>query len=142
MTSRKYLVLALIVVFASSGNTLLSVGMRHGPDQKQGVSVHHLGQLILSFANPWVICGTLLLIGFLTMYMTALSWADLTYVLPATSLGYVAVALIGRFVLKEHITPLRWAGIALITVGVGFVTRGRSHTPQKERMEEAERRSQ
>ena len=56
--------------------------------------------------------------------MTALSWADLTYVLPATSFGYVLVALIARFALHEHITPLRWVGIALIACGVGFVAGG------------------
>ena len=56
--------------------------------------------------------------------MTALSWADLTYVLPATSLGYVLLALVARFVLHEHVSPLRWLGIALITGGVGFIAGG------------------
>jgi drug/metabolite transporter (DMT)-like permease len=56
--------------------------------------------------------------------MTALSWADLTYVLPATSLGYVILALVARFVLHEHVSPLRWMGIALITGGVGFIAGG------------------
>jgi drug/metabolite transporter (DMT)-like permease len=60
--------------------------------------------------------------------MTALSWADLTYVLPATSLGYVLLALVARFVLHEHVSPLRWLGIALITGGVGFVAGGPSLT--------------
>jgi drug/metabolite transporter (DMT)-like permease len=56
--------------------------------------------------------------------MTALSWADLTYVLPATSFGYVLLALVARFVLHEHVSPLRWLGIALITGGVGFIAGG------------------
>ncbi len=56
--------------------------------------------------------------------MTALSWADLTYVLPATSLGYVLLALVAKFLLHEHISLLRWLGIALITGGVGFVAGG------------------
>jgi drug/metabolite transporter (DMT)-like permease len=56
--------------------------------------------------------------------MTALSWADLTYVLPATSLGYVLLALVARFLLHEHVSPLRWLGIALITGGVGFIAGG------------------
>jgi drug/metabolite transporter (DMT)-like permease len=60
--------------------------------------------------------------------MTALSWADLTYVLPATSFGYVLLALVARFLLHEHVSPLRWLGIALITGGVGFVAGGPSLT--------------
>ena len=56
--------------------------------------------------------------------MTALSWAYLTYVLPATSLGYVLLALVARFLLHLHVSPLRWLGIALITSGVGFIAGG------------------
>ena len=78
--------------------------------------------------NPWVAIGILLLLAFFATYMTALSWADLTYVLPATSLGYVLLALVARFVLHEHISPLRWLGIVLITGGVGFVAGGPSLT--------------
>jgi drug/metabolite transporter (DMT)-like permease len=80
-------------------------------------------------------------------YMTALSWADLTYVLPATALGYVLVALMGEFLMPmlgaagENISGTRWAGILLITAGVGFVAGGRPHTPKRERQEIAEERS-
>ena len=66
--------------------------------------------------------------------MNALSWADLTYVLPATSLGYVLLALVAKFALHEQISLLRWIGIALISGGVGFVAGGRGAdiTPHKE----------
>jgi drug/metabolite transporter (DMT)-like permease len=53
--------------------------------------------------------------------MALLSWADLSYVLPVTSVGYVVVALIGRFLLNEEITVKRWAGIVLIMAGVALV---------------------
>ena len=61
-------------------------------------------------------------------YMTALSWADLTFVQPATAFGNVVTALIGRLWLHESITPMRWAGIACIVIGVGFVANGPSRT--------------
>ena len=61
--------------------------------------------------------------------MSALSWADLTYVLPATSLSYVLVAVIARIGFHEEISPTRWLGIALIAAGVGFVAAGPSSTP-------------
>ena len=78
----------------------------------------------MTILNPWVALGILFLLGFFAAYMTALSWADLTYVLPATSLGYVLLALIAKFVLHEQVTTTRWLGIGLISAGVGFVTQG------------------
>jgi drug/metabolite transporter (DMT)-like permease len=77
---------------------------------------------------PWVLAGVVLLIGFFASYLTALSWADVTFVLPATSFAYVVVALLSRFWLHEQITPARWLGIFCIVAGVGFVTRGPAYT--------------
>jgi drug/metabolite transporter (DMT)-like permease len=124
VTFRKYLVLAGVTVFAAAGDSVLS----HGMKQAARVSLHHPLSLILAVLNPWVAFGILLLLAFFAAYMNALSWADLTYVLPATSLGYVLLALVAKFVLHEQVSPLRWLGIALITGGVGFVAGGPSLT--------------
>lgn len=124
MTFRKYLVLAGITVFSTAGDSLLARGMK----ALGNVSLHHLSSLLLAILNPWVAAGILLLLAFFACYMSALSWADLTYVLPATSLGYVLVALIARFSFHEEISPTRWLGIALIAVGVGFAAAGPSLT--------------
>lgn len=128
MTSRKYIVLAGVALFASAGDSMLS----HGMKQTGGISVHHLGSLILAVLNPWVALGILLLLAFFACYMSALSWADLTYVLPATSLGYVLLALVARFALHEQVSALRWMGIALISGGVGFVAGTPASTHGKE----------
>src|ERR1700722_14743935 len=88
------------------------------------ISLHHSQSVIFALANPWVAAGILLLLAFFASYTSALSWADLTYVLPATLLGYVLLALVAKFALHEQVSPLRWAGIALITGGVGFVAGG------------------
>src|SRR5690349_20266858 len=89
-----------------------------------GIQVQHLSGIFLVVLNPWIALGVLFLLGFFATYMTSLSWSDLTYVLPATSLGYVLLALIARFFLHEQVTVLRWLGILLISAGVGFVTQG------------------
>ena len=128
MTFRKYLVLAGITVFATVGDSLLARGMKN----LANVSLHNLPGLLLAILNPWVTAGILLLLAFFACYMSALSWADLTYVLPATSLSYVLVALIGHFRLHEEISPTRWLGIALIAAGVGFVAAGPSVTPTRQ----------
>jgi drug/metabolite transporter (DMT)-like permease len=120
VTFRKYLVLAGVTVFAAAGDSMLS----HGMKQTGNVSLHHLQSLFLAVTNPWVALGILLLLAFFASYMNALSWADLTYVLPATSLGYVLLALVAKFALHEQVSPLRWLGIALISGGVSFVAGG------------------
>src|SRR5204862_5426225 len=64
--------------------------------------------------QPWVTLGVLLLVVWQLSRMALLSWADLSYVLPVTSVGYVLVALIGWVFLHESISATRWAGIVLI----------------------------
>jgi len=117
---RKYLVLGGVTVFAPVGDSLLSYGMK----QVGNISLHNIHSLFFAMTNTWVALGIVLLLGFFTSYMTALSWADLTYVLPASSLGYVLLAVIAKFLLHEQVSLTRWAGIALVSAGVGFVTTG------------------
>lgn len=96
--------------------------------QVGNVSLHDLPTVILAVTNPSVALGIVLLLGFFASYTTALSWADLTYVLPATSLGYVLLTLIAKFYLHENVTMTRWLGVLLISAGVGFVTQGPERT--------------
>jgi hypothetical protein len=131
VTFKKYLVLAGITLCATAGDSLLARGMKEIGNVN--VSLHNLSALPLAILNPWVTAGVLLLLAFFACYMSALSWADLTYVLPATSLGYLLVALIAHFSFHEEISPTRWLGIALIAAGVGFVAAGPSLTPDHER---------
>ncbi|HUK46563.1 MAG TPA: hypothetical protein VLW06_03185 [Terriglobales bacterium] len=136
MTFRKYLVLAGVSVFAPVGDSLLSYGMK----QIGNISLTHFSELLLAITNPWVALGILFLLGFFASYMTALSFADLTYVLPASSMGYVLLALIARFALHENISLLRWLGILLVSTGVGFVTSGPELTrrPPRQRRNDGE----
>ncbi len=117
---RQYLILGLVSLCAPLGDSCLARGMSEMP----AVSLAHPGALIAAVFTPWIAAGIGLLIGFFASYLTALSWADLTFVLPATALGNVIVALISRFWLHETISLERWAGIVLITLGVGFVAQG------------------
>jgi len=117
---RKIATLAGVVLFGSFGDVSLARGMK----SMTPVAIDNLGALISALANPWVISGILLLLGFFSTYLSALSFADLTFVLPATSIGYVNMALLGRFFLHEQVSLSRWTGVLLITLGVGFVARG------------------
>jgi uncharacterized membrane protein len=110
---------AIVVVSNVLGNSLLSRGMRSVGELISLSPVPYIRALF----NPWVAVGVSLLILWLLSHMALLSWADLSYVLPVTSIGYVLVALVGRIFLHEQVSVARWAGIALIVVGVALVGR-------------------
>lgn len=124
----QYAILIAIMLTASVGDSMLSRGM----GQVGQVDLHHMGLLWHAIFNPFVDCGIVLLIGFFACYTTALSWADLTFVMPATAFGYVVIALLGKFWLHEHMSVSRWAGILLIVCAVGFVAGGPSRTEHPE----------
>jgi drug/metabolite transporter (DMT)-like permease len=124
LSLRQYMILASVAICAPLGDTCLSRGMIALP----AISLAHPVTLIAAVFTPWIAVGIALLIGFFASYLTALSWADLTFVLPATAFGNVIVALLAHFWLNEPISLERWAGIALITLGVGFVAQGPSLT--------------
>jgi|SRR5579862_3153605 len=114
---------ALVVLTSLCGNFSLSWGMR----QFGRLVSFSPFDYIRAVFNPWVALGITLLIVWLFSHMTLLSWADLSYVVPVTSIGYVLAAIAGRVFMHEEISPARWAGIALITVGVVLVARTAPH---------------
>ena len=115
---------AFIVIFSNAlGNLFLTWGMRHGAE-----TVLSPLSFLRAIFNPWVSLGILLLITWMISKMLLLSWADLTYVLPVTALGYVINALLGRLFLGEQVSAARWAGTLLIMAGVILVGLGNPHS--------------
>jgi uncharacterized membrane protein len=107
------------VVIATSvlGNLFLTLGMRRVGD------VHAPADFLRAFTEPLVIAGVVLLLGWMLSHMALLSWADLSFVLPVTSIGYVLAALAGWVFLNEQISAARWTGVGLIVAGVAIVGR-------------------
>ncbi len=111
-------VFAIIVVLSNVfGNFFLDRGMHNR-------NTASLTEYISAIFSPWVMLGISLLILWLLSRMALLSWADLSYVLPVTSLGYAASPLLGRFLLNEQVSPQRWAGTLLIVAGTMLVGLG------------------
>ena len=116
-------VLSVAVVANSVGSVCLSKGMKtfQAPDAPGAAWLLQAATQVVS--NPWIILGVFLLVIFLAAYMAALSWADLSFVLPATAPGYILTAILARIFLQEEISPLRWAGTVLIVTGTWLVAR-------------------
>jgi drug/metabolite transporter (DMT)-like permease len=121
---RKYLVLLSVVLFSAAGDVMLSRGMK----QVGEIHLTNLENMFSALGNFWILLGICFLIIFFASYLTALSWADLTFVLPATAFSYVVMALLAHILLHERVSVQRWCGIMLIVAGVGFVAGGPSHT--------------
>ncbi len=108
---------AVLVVFSNVfGNFFLKLGM----PAELPTPLAYIAVLF----RPWVALGVGLLILWMLSRMALLSWADLSYVLPVTAIGYVLVAFVGKIFLNEAITATRWAGITLIVAGVALVSGG------------------
>jgi drug/metabolite transporter (DMT)-like permease len=120
LTLRRYLVLISMVLFSALGDVCLSRGMK----SVGAIAASHLLSLVPALFNPWVMLGICFLLGFFATYSATLSWADLTYAVPATAFSYVLIAILSTFFLGENVTVTRWIGIILVTLGVGVVAQG------------------
>jgi len=123
---KTYLLILLMVIFGPLGNVLLGKGMKRiGPVNIRPADALDLLSRILTSGTIWL--GIASLITFFVAYMLVLSWADYSYVQPASSVAYGMVALLAHFVLREEVTPMRWMGVMIICLGVVVV----GHTPPR-----------
>ena len=96
------------------GNLFLDKGVHGGG----GIAVFGLELNLL-----WLVPGIGFLILWMLTRMTLLGWADLSYVLPITALGYVLSTVLGVVFLGEIVSGKRWAGTVLIVLGTALVAR-------------------
>ena len=124
---KTYLLIFLMVIFGPLGNVLLGKGMKRIGTVSIGTiaGVVDLLSRVLTSCTIWLGIGSL--ITFFLAYMLVLSWADYSYVQPASSVAYGMVALLAHFMLREVVTPMRWMGVLLICLGVLVV----GHTPPR-----------
>jgi uncharacterized membrane protein len=120
---KTYALLVPIVLLSSTGNVLLGKGMKQIGDVRDW-RLAALGALFVkTFTNGWVWLGIGSLLLFLVSFMVILSWADYSFVMPASATSYAVAALLGHWALGELVTPQRWLGVVLICLGVALVAR-------------------
>ena len=120
---KTFLLVVVAVVLGGTGHVMLAKGMKPVGDLTEAPASRLGGMVARVLSSQWVIVGVALQAMFFFMYVTLLSRADVSQLLPMTALDYVVVALLAQWVLGEVVTPARWAGIGLIAVGVALVSR-------------------
>jgi multidrug transporter EmrE-like cation transporter len=128
---KTYLLIGVMVIAGPLGNVFLGKGMKQAGRLAvwPPVEALHTALRIFGTSSIWLGVGSLL--AFFLANLLVLSWADYSYVQPASSVGYGVSALLGYFVLREPVSPLRWLGIAIICLGVLVV--GQSNPRSLER---------
>ncbi len=115
--------LILVPIFGSLGNVLLGKGMR-GMGEIPDLSIPSLAAYLLKIlSSGWIWLGIGSLLIFFISYMLVLSWADYSYVMPVTAVGYVLAPLLAHLLLGEVVPGARWAGAVFIFLGVVLVGR-------------------
>jgi uncharacterized membrane protein len=126
----KTLVMILgMVVCANVGDLMLKRGMTQiGAVQVSLAGLQHAFAATVTNGTIWI--GIAFLTGFMLSYMTVLSWADYSYVMPAGAFGYALLTFLAVVFLHESVSPRRWVGVALICVGVLLVGQTRPRTTE------------
>lgn len=120
-----------VIVFGSLGNIFLSKGMKR-VGAFSSWRPHDIAPFLAKAMESGLVwIGILLLILFFVAYTLVLSWADYSFVQPASSIGYGLVAVLGYFLLGEAITSTRWIGVAVICLGVFLVSQTPPRTTER-----------
>lgn len=116
-----------MVLCANAGDLLLKRGMLQiGAVDLSVQGIAHAFLMTITNGTLWV--GIFFLCGFMLSYMTVLSWADYSYVMPAGAFGYALLTFFAVIFLHEAVSPRRWVGVALICVGVLLVGQTKPRT--------------
>src|SRR5262249_49939980 len=118
---KTFLLLCSLVVGSSLGEILSAKGMRKvgSVSFRPKALIGSMGRMIRS---PYLFAGVVCLAVAFFSFISLLSYADLSFVVPLTAVSYITNTVGARFFLNERISKERWIGTLLVTVGVVVVS--------------------
>lgn len=115
-------IMLVAIVFEATGVVFLSRGLKEIGELKQ----FNLGALLQlvgrGVTNKHILLGVFFEALFFIGLLTLMSKADVSFVWPLTSVGFIATTLAAKFFLNEQVSPARWAGVMLIAAGASLVS--------------------
>ncbi len=134
---KKTIVVLILTIFAqATGNVFLSMRMKEIGNNDWSIF------LVRAVESPAFWLGTVLLTVSFIFFATALSWADLSFVVPAVSAEVVVNVVFAKYFLNEVVSLTRWTGVLLISIGVVLVLRSerkKVHLEKKEILKRVDR---
>ncbi len=129
---KTFIALFIAICSQTIGDVFLTKGMRSIGEVNTLNLAELFGIGVQVFTSPQVWLGIFFLSIFFGLYLVALSWADLSFVLPVTAFGYVLNAFMSWQLLGEYVSPVRWIGTLVICFGVVIVSRTEQRTTKPE----------
>jgi multidrug transporter EmrE-like cation transporter len=114
--------IAIIVLAGTAGDIAISHAMKQ-LGEVESLRPRAICKVLRKASRTgWVWVGIgLMALAFFSL-LAVLSWADVSVVVPATALSYVAAAVGAKYLLHETVSPMRWAGVLLVCLGVALVS--------------------
>jgi uncharacterized membrane protein len=120
--------LGIAIVSQAIGNVLLSQGMKFISEGSPTIWRDWLAVALQAVRTPSILVGVGFLIMFFVLFATALSRADLSFVLPAISSEVIVNVAFANYFLQETVSTTRWLGAVLISIGVVLVLKSSPRT--------------
>jgi len=120
----KTLIVMLVAITAGAvGDIFLTQGMKSSGDLST-MGLREIFDTVIKALTNWrLILGTAMQAVYFGLWLAVLSWEDLSVALPMQALSYIVVAFLAQWYLGEQVSPMRWAGICLVCVGVVMITK-------------------
>ncbi|MGE0128908.1 MAG: bacteriohopanetetrol glucosamine biosynthesis glycosyltransferase HpnI [Blastocatellales bacterium] len=118
---KTFLLLSSLIAGSSLGEILSAKGMQQVGDVsfRPKALIGAVGRM---FHNPYLFGGVACLALSFFSFISLLSYADLSFVVPLTAVGYITNTVGARFFLKERISKARWVGTLLVAFGVAIIS--------------------
>jgi len=121
--AKSILLIILSIIIAIGGQVLLKVGMNQ-ISSSEILSISGARNFFLAILkSPKVMTGLFLYGLSAIVWLIILSRVDLSFAYPMIGVSYIFMLIISRFLLNEHVSPLRWIGAVVISIGVVLITR-------------------
>lgn len=121
---RVTLLLAVLILGSTGGEIAITHGMKATGEPSRLRPKEILAFLRRALVNGSFLAGIPLLALSFYSLLVLLSWRPISFVIPASALSYVAGTLGAKYILREDVSPARWAGVVLVCAGVALVAAG------------------
>jgi len=121
---RNLLMFVILICGGTGGEILISIGMKATGEPENFHPVTLLRFLMRAVRSGWFRLGIPMMASSFYALLILLSWNPISLVIPISAMNYVVGALGAKYILKEDVSALRWAGVLLVCMGVFVVVTG------------------